>query len=60
MLCQPVHPESNISHFRPFFVLNSALWIFIKTPRPVRKINFQVIFVPSLGSVAASKPSLVN
>ena len=37
VLCQPVHPESNISHFRPFSVLDSALWIFFKTRFRVKK-----------------------
>ena len=37
VLCQTVHPKSNISHFHQFSVLNSALWIFIKTRRRLRK-----------------------
>ena len=60
VLYQPVHPESNINHFHQISVLDSALWFFIKTHRGVRKINFKIIFAPSLGSYTMSRPSLVN
>ena len=60
VLYQPVHPESNINHFHQISLLDSALWFFIKTRRGVRKINFKIIFAPSLGSYTMSRPSLVN
>ena len=48
VLCQPVHPESNISQFHQSSVLDSALLFFLKTLRQLRKNNFKIIFAPSL------------
>ena len=60
VLCQQVHPNSNISYFHQFSLWCSALWIFIKTRLRVRKSNFKIFFATSLGSLAVSRPSLVN
>ena len=60
VLCQKVHPNSNISYFHQFSLWCSALWIFIKTRLRVRKSNFKIFFATSLGSLAVSRPSLVN
>ena len=54
MLCQPVHPESNINHFRPFSVLDSALWFFNKTHRGLRRSWKNFCF---LTRVSYSQPS---
>ena len=60
VLCQPVHPNSNISHFRQFFLWCSALWIFIETRLQVRKGSFKIIVALSLGSLAVGRPYSVN
>ena len=61
MLCQPVHPESNIMHCHSFFSARwSSLGFFFKAGLRVRMSNFTVIFAPSLRSVAVSRPILVN
>ena len=60
MLFQPVHPESNIGHLRRCSLWGSALWIFLKTYLPVRKINLKIIFATSLAFVSVSRPTLVN
>ena len=60
MLCQPVHPESSISHFHQFSVLGSAIWFFIKTRCGLRNKNLEIIFAPSLWSFAVSRPNLLN
>ena len=60
VLCQQVHPNSNISYFHQFSLWCSALWIFIKTRLRVRKSNFKTFFASSLGSLEVSRPSLVN
>ena len=60
VLCQPVHPESNISHFLPFSLLDSDLWFFVESHRRVKKNNFKTIFAPSLELLPISGPNLVN
>ena len=60
ILSQWVHPEPNICHFHPFFLLDSALCFFVKSRRRVKKSNFKAIFAPSLGSLPVSWPNLLN
>ena len=60
MLCQQVNPKSNISHFLPFSVLDSALWFFIKTHPQLRKNKLKIIFAPSLEFLTVSPTNLVN
>ena len=60
LLCQPVRPESNRSHFNQFSMLDSALLFFVKTRRWLRKNNFKIIFAPFLWSRAVTRPNLVN
>ena len=60
MLCQLVHPESNISQFHQFSVLDSALLFFIKTRHQLRKSILKIIFAPSLRFLTVSPANLVN
>ena len=60
VLCHPDYPNSNISHFHQFSLWCSALWFFIKTPLRVRESNLKINFALSLGSLAVSRPYLVN
>ena len=60
VICQPLHPESNISHFHQFSVLDSVLWLFIKTHHGLRKNIFKIHFALSLGPHKISRPYLVN
>ena len=60
VLCQPVHPESNISQFHQFSVLDSALLSFIKTRHRLRKSILKIIFAPSLRFLTLSPANLVN
>ena len=60
VICQSVHSESKISHFRPFSKFNSPPWFFTITRRLLRKCKFKIIFSPSLGSLGISRPNLIN
>ena len=60
VLWQSVHPESNISHFPQCFLWGSAVWFFVKACLRVRKSNFKIIFLTSLGSLPVSRPNLIN
>ena len=60
VLCQLVHPKPNKRHFRSFSSFQSALSFFLKTCFRERKKNFKITFAPFLGSLAVSRPSLVN
>ena len=60
MVCQPVHPESNISHFHPFCFWGSAPWFFIRSRRRPTKSNFKIIIAPSLEALGVRRPTLVN
>ena len=58
MLYQPVHPESNQTHWRSFSPFDSPL--FLKTALRVRMSNFKIIFAPSLGSLPNSRQKRVE
>ena len=60
VLYQPVHPESNISHFHQCSLWGSTLWFFIKSSLRVRKSNFKIIFATFLGWLPVSRANLVN
>ena len=60
VLCHPEHPESNKSHFRPFSVLDSALWFFNKTRCGLRKSILKIILAPSLEFLTVSTANLIN
>ena len=53
-LCQSVHPESNLTHFRSFYLFNSGLCFLLKSCLRVRASNMKIIFVPSLKLVSVS------
>ena len=52
--------ESNIRPCRRFTLFDSSPWSFLDTGVQVRKMNFKLIFAPSLESVPVSRPNLVN
>ena len=60
VLWQPVHPKSNIRHFRSFSFFHSVLCYFLEACFWIRKKNFKIVFAPPLGFLAVSRPSLVN
>ena len=43
VLCQTVHPESNINHFCNFSLFDRTLWFFIETRFWVKKSDFKII-----------------
>ena len=60
VLCQPVHPESNIRLSRSFSLFDSPPTFFPKTGLQVRMSNFKTILAPFLGSFPVSRQDLVN
>ena len=60
VLCETVHPESNVRFFCSCFLFGVALLFFVKTYLRVTKSVFEIIFAPSLRSLIVSQQGLVN
>lgn len=54
MLCQIVHPWSNLRPFCTFSLFSSAAWFFLKIHLRVEKRNFKIVFAVSPQSLAFS------
>ena len=60
VLCQTVHPESNLRRFRSFLLFDSAFWFLLKTCIRIREDILKLMFAPSLIAPEIGRQSLKN